>query len=845
MRYLKLFSALCVALMASAQTWGQAESISFSGLSEGTPATSTPQLLLLDRVGRYGRAPVHIDPAEAAIIHNEWQTPHAGDTLRGADGEDHAWRAVTPTDDGWIRDDALFGGYISWQLNLDQSGVWLLHARGHSLVYVNGLPRAGDPYNTGWSVLPVWLREGDNELLFVVGRGQVWAELRSPDHTVGFNSRDLTLPTLIRGSTDQPWLGVPIYNTQREPARGLVVTAQYPDETQLQTPISTIPPLGMHKVGIQVPPAGETSAQELKVVLQLHTTAEPDAELLDELEVKLDVRDVHDRQSRTFISNIDNSVQYFAVTPAQPAEPDAEPPAGPLALFLTLHGAGVEARGQAAAYQPKTWGHVVAPTNRRPYGFDWEDWGRIDALEVLADARQIWDIDPQRIYLTGHSMGGHGVWQVGVQYTDRFAALGPSAAWSDFWAYAGAADYEDPTPIEQILKRATLPSRTRELSRNYADTGVYILHGGADDNVPTSLGRDMVKHLAEFHGDFTYYEQPGAGHWWGNQCVDWPPMFSFFKEHTLPDRAAVNHVEFCTGNPNVASRCHWVTIAQQQRSLVISRVDLTADREQCKIVGTTENVARLELDLACGLIEPADPLQLTLDDQTLADIAWPEDGQLNLEHADDTWHVAGPLAPQMKGPHRAGPFKAAFNHNFLLVYGTRGTADENAALFNQARYAAETFWYRGNGAPEMLPDTDFDPHDQPDRGVILYGNAETNAAWETLLADSPIKVYRGRVILAERSLTASNFACLLVRPRPGSDVALVAAIAGTSLEGQRLTERLPYFVSGVSYPDWIVIDTTALADGPTGVRAAGFFANDWSYKPTDSPFTGKPPKEPR
>src|SRR5262249_29261570 len=95
------------------------------------------------------------------------------------------------------------------------------------------------------------------------------------------------------------------------------------------------------------------------------------------------------------------------------------------ALFLTLHGAGVEAIGQADAYAPKTWGHLVAPTNRRPFGFDWEDWGRLDAMEVLELARKELGTDPQRTYLTGHSMGGHGVWHLGATFPDRFAAIGP------------------------------------------------------------------------------------------------------------------------------------------------------------------------------------------------------------------------------------------------------------------------------------------------------------------------------------------------------------------------------------------------------------------------------------
>ena len=89
--------------------------------------------------------------------------------------------------------------------------------------------------------------------------------------------------------------------------------------------------------------------------------------------------------------------------------PDAKP-----ALVLTLHGAGVEAIGQARAYKPKDWAYIVAATNRRPYGFDWEDWGRLDALEVLAEAARLFATDPARTYLTGHSMGGHGAWQVGA-----------------------------------------------------------------------------------------------------------------------------------------------------------------------------------------------------------------------------------------------------------------------------------------------------------------------------------------------------------------------------------------------------------------------------------------------
>ena len=132
-------------------------------------------------------------------------------------------------------------------------------------------------------------------------------------------------------------------------------------------------------------------------------------------------------------------------------------------LVLTLHGAGVEAIGQADAYAPKPGLHIVAPTNRRPYGFDWEDWGRLDAIEVLELAQKVLGTDPRRTYLTGHSMGGHGTWHLGVTYPDRFAAIAPSAGWISMWSYAGARRAESPDPVEQLMARAGTPSDTLAL----------------------------------------------------------------------------------------------------------------------------------------------------------------------------------------------------------------------------------------------------------------------------------------------------------------------------------------------------------------------------------------------
>ncbi len=55
----------------------------------------------------------------------------------------------------------------------------------------------------------------------------------------------------------------------------------------------------------------------------------------------------------------------------------------------------------------------------------------------------------------------------------------------------------------------------------------------------------------------------------------------------------------------------------------------------------------------------------------------------------------------------------------------------------------------------------------------------------------------------------------------------MGVVGGTGLAGMRLTDRLPYFVSGVAYPDVCVLGPAVLAEGAIGVRLAGFFGLDW------------------
>jgi hypothetical protein len=323
-----------------------------------------------------------------------------------------------------------------------------------------------------------------------------------------------------------------------------------------------------------------------------------------------------------------------------------------------------------------------------------------------------------------------------------------------------------------------------------------------------------------------YHEQPGAGHWWGSECVDWPPIFDLFARHKIPQDEEITHIHFSTANPGISASSHWVTIDEQEHFLAVSSIDISYDSRNSKYSGTTENIGQLSLNLAS--FQNTRQISLELDGQKVE--VKSDNGGKRAWFTKDSgkWMQTERSKLTFKNPKRNGPFKEAFQHRMIFVYATGGTAEENLWSYAKARYDAETWYYRGNGAVEVIPDISFNPTLDPDRGVVLYGNAENNKAWPALLSESPVQVSRSAVKIGDREIKGEGLACLFCRPRSGSDRAMVAVVSGTDLSGFRLTERIPYFMSGVAFPDCTVMGVESLEVGSAGLRAAGFFGNDWS-----------------
>ena len=144
------------------------------------------------------------------------------------------------------------------------------------------------------------------------------------------------------------------------------------------------------------------------------------------------------------------------------------------------------------------------------------------------------------------------------------------------------------------MARAANPSDTLLLKNNLDELGIYVLHGDADDNVPVDQARTMREHLGGFHPDFAYYEQPGAGHWWGNRCVDWPPLMEFLESKVADLRFGPDRLHDHLARHQSAGH-DWFEIAQQQVAFAPSRVTgISRPGDSAQIELDTENVERLQ-----------------------------------------------------------------------------------------------------------------------------------------------------------------------------------------------------------------------------------------------------------
>ena len=161
-------------------------------------------------------------------------------------------------------------------------------------------------------------------------------------------------------------------------------------------------------------------------------------------------------------------------------------------------------RGYGNKFARRFWNRKQATTNEP------ENLGELsekDVFNVMEIVRKEFNIDDDRIYLAGHSMGGGGTLHIALKTPEIWAGLAPMSP----------AIYSSPDKLE-----------------NARHLPFIVVQGDKDRLVPVAIARNWVKKMDELGITHEYIEIPGGNHF--SSIAKNPQMiakvFAFFNPHT-------------------------------------------------------------------------------------------------------------------------------------------------------------------------------------------------------------------------------------------------------------------------------------------------------------------------
>jgi len=136
-----------------------------------------------------------------------------------------------------------------------------------------------------------------------------------------------------------------------------------------------------------------------------------------------------------------------------------------------------------------------------------------ETMTVFEMIKKEFNVDENRTYLMGHSMGGAGTIYLGVKYASIWAAIGAEAPAT---APAGINPTNYPlTPAKNVP--------------------MIIVQGDMDELVPVTGTRLWIDQMKELNMTYQYVEVPGGTH--GSVLTTGAPdIFAFFAKHTKATR---------------------------------------------------------------------------------------------------------------------------------------------------------------------------------------------------------------------------------------------------------------------------------------------------------------------
>lgn len=167
------------------------------------------------------------------------------------------------------------------------------------------------------------------------------------------------------------------------------------------------------------------------------------------------------------------------------------------ALLQTATGLGTAVRRNAAKWPAI----IIFP--QTPSDSTWIGAPAQAAIGALDQTLAEFRTDPDRVYLTGLSLGGNGTWNLAYNYPDRFAAIAPVCAFVTRFVRL---------PNSRAIVPDTGAAMFAAVASRIARIPAWVVHGEIDPVVPVEESRRAVAALKAAGADVRYTEIIGGGH---------------------------------------------------------------------------------------------------------------------------------------------------------------------------------------------------------------------------------------------------------------------------------------------------------------------------------------------
>lgn len=454
---------------------------------------------------------------------------------------------------------------------------------------------------------------------------------------------------------------------------------------------------------------------------------------------------------RTYVSEIDNQVQYYIVHIPKNYLKDKSFPIVfyiPYKLSYNYHYlesmrvANIDLIENLQDMSDKYSAIVVEPFSREVGRHNFNCIEETDFFEVFKTVKEDYNIDTNRLYLIGSCAGAHNAMNLAVKYPDLFAGIAfISPSFTEPYGYKIKNQWiEQNEPLNYI--------------RNVSNIPILIVHSKLDEHVPISISDDfMALYKTNGLSNIVYKRLDDVidQYYWSEYSDD---LFNFLikrKNASCPIEINLSAIQlkYC--------KAYWLKVNQFN---VREKVEIYAKLKKNNVLNiSSKNVLSYTIDLSKLPFNKNKELKI-IENNKIIYTGKPKEKELQFNKVKNNENL-------IKTSEIEGPFAHVLIHKFIVVIGHTGTSNENTKLENLADTLNAMWKYKYWNDCIVKYDYEITPNDIQNANLILLGNYNSNKLLKRMKNKLPLKIAKEGISLkGNDTIKGEYLGFYMVYPNP-------------------------------------------------------------------------------